>query len=460
MRRQSKPGPVLLNAAIYIRVSSETQARTGDSLRDQMESCQEYIDKHENMVLFDTYIDDGVSGQKLARDDFSRLMQDVQAEKINLILFTKLDRWFRSLRHYLNTQEILERHNVSWIAIDQPYFDTSTPHGRAFVNQSMMWAELEAQNDSTRIIDVFNNKVKYGEVLSGKAPRGYSIVDKHLVPNDDAPMIRDIFEYYRQTTSLGKTLRKLKDDYGVVMTLSNLRQSILMNKKYIGVFRDNDHYCEPIVDRDLFDAVQALLSKNIKINQKYNYIFSGLLVCNDCGYRICGCHINVLSRGHRYKYPAYECKRAGSPYYTCCNKGEIREKTVEEYMITHVEDAFREYMAEYHIKSSPAADNRNKKSGIKRKLDRLKDLYLNEVISLNEYKRDRIELQKQLDEIPDIIEPVKDFTPMLHALDYTFKHMYHSFDNVQKRAFWQSIIKEVRISHSENRHRQYHIIFL
>ena len=273
MRRQSKPGPVLLNAAIYIRVSSEAQARTGDSLRDQMESCQEYIDKHENMVLFDTYIDDGVSGQKLARDDFSRLMQDVQAEKINLILFTKLDRWFRSLRHYLNTQEILERHNVSWIAIDQPYFDTSTPHGRAFVNQSMMWAELEAQNDSTRIIDVFNNKVKYGEVLSGKAPRGYSIVDKHLVPNDDAPMIRDIFEYYRQTTSLGRTLRKLKDDYGVVMTLSNLRQSILMNKKYIGVFRGNDHYCEPIIDRDLFDAVQALLSKNIKINQKYNYIF-------------------------------------------------------------------------------------------------------------------------------------------------------------------------------------------
>ncbi|MCB5608060.1 recombinase family protein, partial [[Ruminococcus] gnavus] len=67
---------------------------------------------------------------------------------------------------------------------EQPYFDTSTPHGRAFVNNSMIWAELEAQNDSDRILGVFDDKVDNGEVLSGSTPLGYTIVNKHLVPDD------------------------------------------------------------------------------------------------------------------------------------------------------------------------------------------------------------------------------------------------------------------------------------
>ena len=127
---------------LYIRVSSEEQARWGDSIRDQEVRGREYVAAHRELVLQGIYIDDGVSGQKLQREDFSRLMADVQAGKIQRILFTKLDRWFRSLRHYLNTQAVLEEHGVSWTAIDQPYFDTSTPHGRAFVAQSMMWACL------------------------------------------------------------------------------------------------------------------------------------------------------------------------------------------------------------------------------------------------------------------------------------------------------------------------------
>ena len=136
---------ILLRVAIYIRVSTDKQVKDGDSMRDQLATGQKYIDSHENMILVDTYIDDGISGQKLKRDDFQRLIDDVRAGRIDLIIFTRLDRWFRNLRHYLNTQDILDKHGVSWTAIEQPYFDTSTPHGRAFVNNSMIWAELEAQ---------------------------------------------------------------------------------------------------------------------------------------------------------------------------------------------------------------------------------------------------------------------------------------------------------------------------
>lgn len=241
MRRKTTAAnqKILLRAAIYIRVSTDQQAKDGDSLRDQMSTAQKYINDHENMILVDTYIDDGISGQKLKRDDFQRLMDDIRADRIDLVVFTRLDRWFRNLRHYLNTQDILDRHNVSWTAIDQPYFDTSSPHGRAFVNNSMIWAELEAQNDSDRIRSVFADKVKNGEVLSGNTPLGYHIVNKHLEPDENAPIVNDLFLYYQKTGNLVQTLHYMEENYGLLRSLASLK-NMLTNTKYIGIFRDNE----------------------------------------------------------------------------------------------------------------------------------------------------------------------------------------------------------------------------
>ena len=207
----------MLRVAVYIRVSTDQQAKKGDSVDEQKATCIEYVNEHENMILFGTYIDDGVSGQKLDRGEFTRLMNDVRAGNIDLIVFTKLDRWFRSLRHYLNTQEILQKCNVDWLAISQPYYDTTTPQGRAFVAQSMVFAELEAQNTSQRIMSVFDFKYKQGEVLSGKVPLGYSIVDKHLSPNDDAPKVLAIFQRFSQFGSLNDTVRFIESEYNLVM---------------------------------------------------------------------------------------------------------------------------------------------------------------------------------------------------------------------------------------------------
>lgn len=110
-----KENSKLIRVAAYSRVSSDEQAKHGDSMRDQGERTLEYINSHPDMVLAGVFTDDGISGQKLERDDFQRLMDAVKADEIDLIIFTKLERWFRSLRHYLNTQAILEEHNVSLI---------------------------------------------------------------------------------------------------------------------------------------------------------------------------------------------------------------------------------------------------------------------------------------------------------------------------------------------------------
>lgn len=465
MKKLQEP-EILLHVALYIRVSSDEQAESGDSIRDQKERGVKYITEHKNMVLQDIYIDDGVSGQKINRDDFSRLIRNVEAGIVNLIIFTKLDRWFRNLRHYLNTQAVLERYNVGWTAIDQPYFDTSTPYGRAFVAQSMTWAELEAQNGGIRVSDVFRTKVEHGEVITGKVPRGYKIENKRLVLSDEAPAVLDCIKYFLDTQSMGKTILYMRDTHGIVMTLQNFKQSLLRNEKLTGRYRGNENYCPRLISDDMYNDIQRILdhNSNIRSSQKYPYIFSGLLVCNECGYKMSGCHINVISRRkngnvYRYKYPAYECKQFRA-YKKCDNGGEIREVRIEEYLLAHVREQLDSYLINFQMQDQAIIDNRAKKNKIRRKIERLKDLYLNEAITLEEFKIDRAKYEAQLEELPDIEKPKQDLGTLKAILDSDFETMYLSLENEEKRLFWRSIIREIRVSKSVNRHREYEIVFL
>lgn len=452
---------ILLRVAIYIRVSTDKQVKDGDSMRDQLATGQKYIDSHENMILVDTYIDDGISGQKLKRDDFQRLLDDVRAGRIDLIIFTRLDRWFRNLRHYLNTQDILDKHGVSWTAIEQPYFDTSTPHGRAFVNNSMIWAELEAQNDSDRILDVFDDKVDNGEVLSGSTPIGYKIDSKHLVPDDDAPTAVSIFQYYRKSGNLSMTLRYMESEFGLVRSAASLK-NMLTNTKYIGEFRDNKNYCPAIIDRDLFFDVQRLLDINIKDGKKHDYIFGGLVVCDDCDHIMSGCQQRSAGRiradGTRtvYKYSVYRC-RQGVNLHRCPNRKLVFEKTLESMLLDRVRPELENYIAEYEVANLPALRTDAKRRSVESKMQKLKDLYLNDLITMDEFKLDREKLLMQLEKInAEDSRPIKDLSYLKSFLKMDFESVYDSLSIPERRELWRSIVKEIRVDHDKN----IHIIFL
>lgn len=451
---------ILLRVAIYIRVSTDKQVKDGDSMRDQLATGQKYIDSHENMILVDTYIDDGISGQKLKRDDFQRLIDDVRAGRIDLIIFTRLDRWFRNLRHYLNTQDILDKHGVSWTAIEQPYFDTSTPHGRAFVNNSMIWAELEAQNDSDRILGVFDDKVDNGEVLSGSTPLGYTIVNKHLVPDDDAPTAVAIFQYYRKTGNLSMTLRYMESEFGLVRSAASLK-NMLTNTKYIGEFRDNKEYCPAIIDHDLFYDVQRLLKINIKSGKKHDYIFSGLVVCDDCDHIMSGCQQRARGRvradGTRitYKYSVYRC-RQGVNLHRCPNRKLVFETTLESMLLDRIRPELEKYIAEYEVANLPALRTDAKRRSVEGKMQKLKDLYLNDLITMDEFKLDREKLLMQLEKInAEDSRPVKDLSYLKNFLKMDFESVYDSLSIPERRELWRSIVKEIRVDHDKN----IHIIF-
>lgn len=458
MKKQAKK--ILKHVAVYIRVSTDRQAKKGDSLAEQEDTLQKYITEHEDMILHSVYIDDGISGQKLNRDEFTRLIDDVKSGDVDLIIFTKLDRWFRSLRHYLNTQATLEKFGVGWLAVSQPFYDTTTAQGRAFVAQSMTFAELEAQTDSERILSTFEYKVKIGEVISGNTPLGYNIVDKHLSPNDEAWKVVSIYTFYQKNPNLRAVMRYAADELGIIRGHKQFKR-LMQNTKYKGVFRDNLTYCPPLVSTELWEECNRLLARNQRSNKKHDYVFTGLMTCGDCGMKMAACtvkHRKHMKEGDtvaldgtdsHYRYPAYRCQRRinGHP---CCNKKQYREKTLERKLLTMLRPELERYITAYEISVAPVASSASKRKAIEKKIHKLKELFINDLITLNEFKIDKARYEEAIAALPNTDTPKKDLTIIRNLLSCDIESLYSAMDVHEKNQFWRSFLEEIRIDNEHH----------
>ena len=133
-----------LRTGAYIRVSHEEQVKHGYSLDAQRENLEQFI-KENRLKLVDFYMDEGISARKnpQKRKEFKRMITDVEAGNLDLIIFIKLDRWFRNIQEYYIAQQILEKNNVQWVATMEDY-DTTTASGRLNLNIRLSIAQDEA----------------------------------------------------------------------------------------------------------------------------------------------------------------------------------------------------------------------------------------------------------------------------------------------------------------------------
>lgn len=433
----------------YRRVSTSRQVKKGDSLQDQDDVLDKYISDHPNMICVGEFVDGGVSGRKIKRDDFAAMMKGVRNNEVDLIIFTRLDRWFRNTRHYLNTNATLQEHNVEWLAVEQPYYDTRTAAGRAFVVNSMAFAEFLAENNSETIKEHNKAKVERGEVLSGSTPLGYKVENKHLVFSDQHYILVEVLDEWRTTHSMNHCLRFLLENHGISMCQANFKVSILQNEKIAGRSRGNKDYCPATITWEEFQENQRLLKMNVKSNLKRDYIFSSLVVCDDCDHVMTGCQQRSYSRGKRYMYNAYRC-RYGVTVKTCPNKKIMLESTLEKYILKNVKPELEKYITEYECEQLPVKNNRAKRQQLEKKIDRLKDLYLNELISIDEFKIDRAALLEQLEKLEDDESPQKDLSSLKAFLESDFESIYSTLDIPEKRLLWRSVIKQIRIDHDKN----------
>lgn len=414
--------------AIYMRVSSERQAREGESLGFQRQILLEHIKAHPDMVLVDEYMDDGISGAKYEqRDELQRMLSDVEAGKIDMILFTKLDRFFRSVRHLMNTLDLLEKHNVEWDAIQENH-DITSPTGKLSLTIMSAFAQMESDMDSQRTKDAFKHKISKKEWLNSRPPFGYRIENKHAVPDPDkADVVRHMFSDYKAHGNLAKVLRDYSTQ-GAPRSHKGIKQ-LLTNRVYIGEKHGIPDYLEPIIDKDTFDSVQRQMKMNVKASSKHDYIFTGLIRCPECG--------RIMSASSVKIYARYRCR-----YYmlgTCSYNGGCSERHIEKYLLeSYKSDLEKKY---FKLKEVKKTDNSQKINGLYRKMDRLKDLYVNEFIDLDTYKRD---LNKYKEEIATLEKPQEVNTEHIEALlNLNVYEIYKTLTSVQKRRLWRSVIKSI-----------------
>ena len=412
-----------MKAFIYERVSSEEQARHGYSLDAQHEALTAFCEK-QGHVIVGVYKDEGISARKpyTKRPAMLELLQDLETIKPDIILFTKLDRWFRNIKEYYKVQEILDRNKVNWKAINEEY-DTSTASGRLYVNIKLSIAQDEADRTSERIKDVQGQLLAKGQVLCGKHPFGYKIENKHLVFSDDIKIVKDAIEHYMLHQSLTATVRYLNDKYNKTFTYNAVKRMI-SHTILKGEYRGNAVFCEPLISVDQYNKLQALLNRNIKQNKVRTYLFTGLLVCP-----VCGRKMNCVSQPYA-KY--YRCRHH---YYGLCDMNKnIREDYLEKWLLDNVEEDFK-----VNVTMKPKEKKEDPKK-YKDRLNRLNEMYLLGNISQAEYKKKSAELQTKIAELQKIA-PLK-----TQNFSADWKEVYALLDDEHKRSFWHGLINEIHVS--------------
>lgn len=425
--------------AIYIRVSTAAQAKEGDSIPAQREALKGYIGSHSDLVFVGEYLDDGISGTKADRDAYQNLLSDICSGKIDLVIITKLDRIHRGLKNFLVMQEVMEKHNCSWLAIWEPMYDSATPQGKMIINTMVNLAQFEAENTGQRIRQVFEYKRAQGEVTNGMTPYGYSVINKHLIPDENAPNVVSIFEHFVKTGSVTDTMRYASDNYGYSITRPSIKR-FLSNPIYIGRKGDNPNYCPPIIDHDLWDRVQMSLKRGIKGNATTTYVFSGLIICDECGARFTGTKVYKKMR----TYHKYRCqKHFDRAVPECSNSHSLHESTLENLLLDRIPDMIEEKQRAIREEAKKVPDPTKRIEKLHRRLDRLKDLYLAEEIELHEYKADKAKLMAELESLENQ-KSVPDYSKTLTLFTADLRDRYQSWSPETRRSFWRGIIREIR----------------
>lgn len=435
-----------MRTAIYCRVSTDQQVRDGDSIQAQLSALKSYCEKN-GYEIAGIYTDDGISGTLLnERDELQRLLDDVRSGKIDLLIFTKLDRYFRNLKHYLNTQEVLDKYNVPWIAIWENY-ETRTPQGRLMVNQMLSFAQFEAEQTGQRINQVFSFKKTNHEVLSGKIPFGYKIENKHLVVDPEkADIVRQVFQTYISTGGVSETLRRT-EGLGLPRTQRAIKL-LLQNRKYIGECYGIENYHEAIIDRDTFDMVQEMLGRNVRQTKFRTYIFSGLCTCSNCGRRMIGTTDKIKPKNERYK--VYRCMCHYRAIQDCINSKSLNEKKLEKYLVENLKTlAF----ADISVKDKRKATNYEKKiANTEKKISRLKELYLNELITLDDYKHDLATYKADIDTFKAEARKYKgtDKKTLYDLVGRNLADWYWTLTEDERRVIWRSVISQIYFDNDKN----------
>ena len=426
----------VLRAALYPRVSTEEQAKFGLSIHDQQNDLEEYA-KANGMKVVGIFPDAGFSARKKIekRPAMLQLLDAVKRDEVDIILVTKLDRWFRNIGEYYKVQEILEAHNVSWKTIYEDY-DTSTAAGRLKINIMLAVAQDEADRASERIKKVLDAKKERNEVCTGHLPKGYKIEGKFaVIDNETEPIIRRFFSTFLETGSTTKAMDAAPELKLKYQTASQM----LDNTGYMGDWHGIK--LPPYLTSQEFQRVQDLRTR-ITRKSPYNrtYIFSGLIVCGECGRRMTGHPSSRASGACSYSYYCQgSAQRKG-----CSNDKFTVEWKIEDYLMSTIDEQIQiKLQAKPRKEPKIKADVQLK--AIQKKLAKLSELYIEDMISKADYSKKYADLTEQIEAITSAELPTRAPEEIATLFAPGWQDIYKNLTRKNKQAFWKLKIKEIRL---------------
>lgn len=427
--------------AIYVRVSTQDQAEEGYSIEEQIDKLTKYCDI-KDWYVYEIYKDPGFTGSTIDRPGMKKLVNDSKQHKFDTVLVYKLDRLSRSQKDTLYLiEDVFAKCNVDFVSLSEN-FDTSTAFGKAMIGILSVFAQLEREQITERM-----QMGKVGRARSGKAmgwtrpPFGYEYTEgKYIVDDFKAIVINKIYKEYLSGISITKLRDKLNDEGHLGKDIPwsyRAIRSILDNPVYAGymnfkgeVYKGNH---DAIITKELFDKTQTEL--DIRQKQAYaqnnnprpfqgKYILSGLARCGYCGAPLELMLGNIRKDGTRLK--KYKCtnrivKSRVTSYNDNkkCTSGFYHMNDLEDYVINEVSKLQKNPETIFERTEIKNEDHteiyEHRIVAIDKKIKRLSDLYMNDLINLEDMQFKAKALKDEKD----------------HLLN-KLNHSEHKLENVKK----------------------------
>ena len=444
--------------ALYTRVSTIEQSEEGYSIDEQERLLRSWAEKN-NYEVYKCYSDRGISGKDIKnRPALKELLKDAEEKKFDMVISWKINRISRKLADVLKIVDILEKNDITFKSYSEP-FETDTPAGKMQFQMMALIGEFERGTIAQNVKMGMCAKAKSGEWCGGRV-LGYDLVpidsqegakrkkNRLTINEKEAEAVRFIFNEYvngKGYKAITNQLNKLsyKTKKGNDFSVGSIRE-ILTNPVYIGKVRYNvrqnwsekrrrninanpiitDGIHEPIIEEGLWDKVQAIMeSKKGKPSRIYDgeYPLTGILKCPKCGAgMVISRTTNKLADGTKKRIAYYCCGAWKNKGTSVCNSNTIRVDKANEYVFNRISELLsNEKMVksivnninkERHKKINPAKKELERIDKELEKIDRKKtklfEAYEEDLISKEEFKERKDELNKRAKSLQEEKEPL------------------------------------------------------
>jgi len=430
--------------AIYCRVSSEDQ-KDRDTIENQIETLNTYIEFKDDIEKVNDYLDDGISGTIpfSERPAGKKLLEDAKKGLFEAILVYRIDRFGRDTLTGLSTVELLRQHNIEIISITEP-FDLNTPTGRFQFITYLNMAELERNNILERMFIGATRAAKQGKWLGGIVPYGYFVnKEKYLEINEEeAKIVKKIFDLYINERLSSLDIAVFLNSTGIdcnyaargtgkrnatekkSLWSTSTIQRILSSTTYMGIHEYGKRSTKrketiirevpAIISKEVFEKAAQIRKENIKFSQRNSpnrvFLLRTLIKCSQCGRTYYGIY-------YKNKSPVYSCSGkkpyAKKLYGIKCNNLNVNADEIENYIWETCKNIM--YNFDNYIIKTNTIDIEKFKNELNNLENRLSDLEKEKHNLLKLFRKEIISENELEDQLKDIKIEAEKYKKLINA---------------------------------------------